>query len=215
MEGNVVVLAGRRAYSDAVRWLKAARPRRIDSGRFAGRAFWASFATGIVVLGALALLVPSSFGTPGARALRGGVWTVVLAGLIAVALIALLLNARHLRWLYARVREPFTRPLTENRHFGGAADALAACPDAYHSRWATSWVWGPVLIAVAGVTFAWSSAYFVVAAVLSGGRVSWGNPVLAAGNALLSVVMFAMGAVRLATWRLALSVHREVTGRYR
>jgi hypothetical protein len=213
--GSFVVLAGRRAYSDAVRRLKAARPRRIDSGRFAARAFWGSFATGIVVLGALALLAPSSFGTPGARALRGGVWTLALGGLIAVAVIALLLNARHLRWLYARIREPFARPLTENRHLDVAADALAACPESYHSRWATSWVWVPALIAVAGVTFAWSSAYFVVAAVLSGGRVGWGNPVLAAGNAILSLVMFAMGAVRLSTWRLALSVHREVTGRYR
>jgi hypothetical protein len=212
--GNVVV-AGRRAYSDAVRWLKAARPGRIDSGRFAARAFWGSFAAGIVVLGALALVAPSAFGTPGARAFRGGVWTLALAGVIAVAVIALLANARHLRWLYARIREPFARPLTENRYFDGAADALAATPEPYHSRWATSWVWLPALIAAAGVTFAWSSAYFVVAAVLSGGRVGWGNPVLAAGNGILSALMFAMGAVRLSTWRLALSVHREVSGRYR
>jgi hypothetical protein len=210
-----VVIAGRRAYAEAVRWLKAARPRRVDSGRFAARAFWGSFASGIVVLGVIGLLVPSAFGNPGARALGGGVWTLALAGLVAVAATGLLLNARHLRWLFARVREPFVRPLTENRHFNGAADALAAAPEPFHSRWATTWVWLPTLIAAAGVTFAWSSAYFVVAAVLSGGRIGWENPVVAAANGIVSAFLFAMGAVRLSTWRLALSVHRDVTGRYR
>jgi hypothetical protein len=213
-----VILAGRtggRAYSDAVRWVKAARPRRVDSGRFAARAFWGSFAAGVVVLGALALVAPSAFGAPGARALSSGVWTVALAGLVAAALAGLLLNARHLRWLFSRIREPYVRPLTENRYFEGAADALAACPEAFHSRWAASWVWIPALVAAAGVTFAFSSAYFAVEAVMSGGRISVGNPILAAANALLSAVMFAAGATRLSTWRLALSVHREVTGRYR
>ncbi len=210
-----MVVAGRRAYADAVRWLKAARPRRVDSGRFAARAFWGSFAAGIVVLGVLALLVPSAFGYPGARPLRSGVWTLALAGVVGMAAAALLVNARHIGWLVARIREPFVRPLSENRYFDGAADALASCPEPYHSRWATSWVWIPAVLAAAGVTFAWSSAYFVVAAVLSGGRIGWENPVVAAANGILSALMFAMGATRLSTWRLALSVHREVTGRYR
>jgi hypothetical protein len=207
-----MVISARKAYSEAVRWLKSARPRRIDAGRFAMRSFGASLAAGIVVLGLLGLFSPSSFNIPGSRALAGK-WTLALAGLVAVCALILLANIRHLRWLFARIREPFVRPLG-TKHFEGAADALAACPEALQSRWAASWVWGPALIAVAGVTFAFSSAYFVVGAVLSGGRIGWGNPIVAGINALLSFLCFALGATRLSTWRLALSVHREVTGRY-
>ncbi len=208
------MISARRSYSDAVRWLKAARPRRVDSGRFAVRAFWGSFAAGVVVLGVLAFAAPSAFGAPGARPLNGGVWTLALGGLVAAAAAGLLLSARRLRWLYARMKEPYVRPLTDNRYFEGTVDALAACPETYHSRWAASWVWLPSLLATAGVTFAVSSAYFVVAAVLSGGRIGVGNPILAVANATVSALMFAGGAVRLSTWRLALSVYREVTGRY-
>jgi hypothetical protein len=207
-----MVMAARRAYSEAVRWLKASRPRRIDSGRFAMRCFGGSLAAGIVLLGLVGLLSPSSFNVPGSRALAGK-WTLALAGLVALCALILLANLRHLRWLLARIREPFVRPLG-TKHFEGAADALASAPGPLQSRWATSWVWGPALLAVAGVTFAFSSAYFVVGAVLSGGRIGWGNPVVAAINALLSILSFAIGATRLSTWRLALSVHREVSGRY-
>jgi hypothetical protein len=207
-----MVLAARRAYTEAVRWLKASRPRRIDSGRFALRCFGGSLVAGIVVLGALGLLSPSSFNVPGSRALAGK-WTLALAGLVALCALILLARLSHLRWLFARIREPFVRPLG-TRHFEGAADALAACPAALHSRWATSWVWGPALVAVAGVTFAFSCAYFIVGAVLAGGRIGWGNPIAAGLNALLSILFFALAATRLSTWRLAVSVHREVTGRY-
>ncbi len=141
-------------------------------------------------------------------------WTVALAGVVAAAAVGLLFNARHLSWLFARIKEPFVRPLAQNRYFEGAADALAACPESYHSRWAVSWVWIPSLLAVVGVTCAFSSAYFVVDAVLSGGRIGVGNPIFAGANAILSALAFASGALRLSTWRLALSVHREVTGRY-
>jgi hypothetical protein len=205
-------MAAQRAYLEAVRWLKAARPHRIDSGRFALRSFAGSLLFGIIVLGLFGLLSPSSFNVPGSRPLAGR-WTLVLVGLVVVCVLILVAFLARLRWLFERIREPFVRPLS-GRHFEGAADALAACSAPMQSRWAISWVWGPALFAVGGVTFAFSCAYFIVGAVLSGGRIGWGNPIVAGVNALLSLLCFAVGAARLATWRLALSVHREVTGRY-
>jgi len=209
-----MVRASRRAYADAVRWLKAARPARIDSGRFALRCFAGSFLAGIVVLGMIGLFAPAGFGAPGGRALANRTLSLALGATVAAAAAVLAARGAHLRWLLRRIREPFTRPLSWEPNFNGAADALAQCSEAWRSRWATSWVWGPALLAAAGATFAFSSAYFVVGAVIAGGRIAWGHPVLAGINALLSIVSFALGATRLATWRLALSVHREVTGRY-
>ena len=209
-----MVIAGRRSYVDAVRWLKAARPHRIDRGRFAARSFGGSFVAGLIVLGLFGLFAPSRFGAPGSRALGGGEWTLALGALVAAAGLVGLLQARRLVRLYRRVREPFIRPFAGDEHFEGAADCLAASPGAFQWRWATSWVWGPALSAVAGVTFAFGSAYFVVAVVLSGGRIGWSDPAFAAANAVLGMLSFALGAKRLLTWPLALSVHREVTGRY-
>ena len=140
--------------------------------------------------------------------------SLALGATVAAAAAVLAARGAHLRWLFRRIREPFTRPLDWDPNFNGAADALAQCSESWRSRWATSWVWGPALLAAAGVTFAFSSAYFVVGAVIAGGRIAWGHPVLAGINALLSIASFALGATRLSTWRVALSVHREVTGRY-
>ena len=207
-----MVIAGRRAYVEAVRWLKSARPRKIHSGGFAFRCFGTSLLFGLVVMGLFGLFNPSSFNAPGSRALASR-WTPVLAVLVGVAVLLLLSSFARLRWLFQRIREPFKGPV-RSRQFEGAADALAASPEPMHARWAVSWVWGPALLAVGGVTFAFSSAYFVVGAVLSGGRIGWGNPVVAGVNAFLSLICFRLGAARLSTWRLALSVHREVTGRY-
>ena len=209
-----MVRASRRAYSDAVGWLKAARPRRVDAGRFAMRCFGGSLLTGIVVLGLIGLFVPSGFGAPGGRALGNRTLSLALGASVGAATLVLAANGAHLRRLLRRIREPFTRPLNWEPNFDGAADALAQCSEAWRSRWATSWVWGPALLAAGGVTFAFSSAYFIVGAIIAGGRIAWGHPVLAGANAFLSILCFAAGATRLSTWRLALSVHRDVTGRY-
>ena len=209
-----MVRASQRAYADAVRWLKAARPRRIDAGRYAMRSFAGSLLAGIVVLGVIGLAAPSAFGAPGGRALGNRTLSLALAATIAAAALILAANGARLRWLMRRIREPLTRPLNWEPNFDGAADALTQCSEAWRSRWATSWVWVPALLAGAGVLFAFSSAYFVVGAVIAGGRIAWGHPLLAGINALFSIVSFAAGATRLSTWRLALSVHREVTGRY-
>jgi hypothetical protein len=192
---------------------RASRPARIDKGRAATRWFLGSFAFGIIVLGLIGLFRPSAF-SPGSRPLSAGGVTLVLAGLVAFVGLLLAVRIRHLQWVFKRIREPFVRPLEEIPHFQGAADALAECSAAQQSRWATTWVWMPALLATGGVTFAFSCAYFVVAGILSAGHISWGNPLLAAINAVLSIVSFTVGAGRLATWRVALSAHRDVTGRY-
>lgn len=209
------MLEARRAYKEAVGWIRAARPRRIDVGRFAGRAFGGSLCAGLVVLGALGLVAPGSFGGPAVGTVAGRGWpALALAGLVAVCLLIALAGRRHLGWLAARIREPFVRPLRENPSFEGAAAALAACPDPLRTRFALSWVWMPAGLAVAGVTFAFSAAYFVVDAVLSRGQIGWGGGLLLAVNAALGLLAFRVGAVRLATWRVAAGAYREVTGRY-
>ena len=201
-------------YANAVRWLRSVRPRHIVTGAFAMRSFATSFVAGTFVLGLIAILAPGSFGFPGRRVLSSGVWTWALLGTIGVSGAILLGLRRSLQSLFRRIREPYRRPFTGDEAFEGAADALAQCSDALQSRWAASWIYVPLGFAVAGVTFAFSSAYFLVGAILSAGRISWYEPVLAGANALLGIVAWALGAVRLSTWRLAVAVHRDVTGRY-
>ena len=67
---------------------------------------------------------------------------------------------------------------------------------------------------VVACTFSWSTAYFAIDAILSGGRIGWGQPLYALGFALLSLVTWRLVEVRLATWRLATSIHREASEAY-
>jgi hypothetical protein len=53
-----------------------------------------------------------------------------------------------------------------------------------------------------------------VDAVLARFRVGWGQPLYALVFAGASVLVFATLAGRLATWRFAMSVHKEVTTGY-
>jgi hypothetical protein len=208
------VLEARRTYADAVKWIRAARPRRIYPGLFAMRAFWGSLAVGIVLLGVLGLISPSLYVPQGAASLGKDWQALVLLGLVTVAVIGLLSRRRDLGRLTARAREPFARPLTGERGFEGAAGCLAACPAPLQTRFALSWVWGPVAVAGLGVVFAFACAYFLVDAVLSTFRVAWGHPVYAGAFAVLGILCFRIAAVRLATWRVAMSAHRDATTGY-
>lgn len=206
-------MSGRSAYTDAVRWLRAARPRRVARGRFAGRALGASLAAGVVVLGALGLVSPSLYRAGAGGRLRD-LQVAVLVAAVVVAALVLAVNGRRLVWLARRVQEPLRRPLDHERAFEGVASNLAAAPQRLRTRFAVKWVWTPALLAVAGVTFAFSTAYFVVDAILARGLVGWGQLAFAAGNALLSLTSFAAGALRFATWRVATSAHRDATTGY-
>jgi hypothetical protein len=209
-----MVVAAHRSYVALKRATRAARPGRINRRHFARGAFAGSFVAGVAVLGTIGLLAPSNFGQPGAATLRSGWPSVALAALVAACVGYGVIRRRHLAWLLARLREPLLRPLEEHRSFAEAVDALAACPAPLRLRWAIGWVWGPIGYVVAAGTLAFSSAYFFVDALLARGRVGWGQPLYALIFAAGSVLVFAAAASRLATWRFALSVHKEVTSGY-
>ncbi len=202
-----------RAYSNANQWMKASR-RRISGSRFATRSFAGSLVAGLLVLGIIGILAPDSFGPTTSGRLRRGpaLWGLVV--LVAVCALIAGARARYVRALYARIREPFVRRMSYDAHFEGAADALADCPAPMRSRWAARWIYVPALLVVAGVFFAFSAAYFAVGTILSLGAVGWGTPIIAATNVILSLLAFRVAGPRLTTWRLAVSVHRDVAGGY-
>jgi hypothetical protein len=208
------VLAARRAYANTRSFVRAARPRHIARGRLARRAFAGSFLAGVALLGLIGIASPSQFGQPGAATLQSGWPLYALSALITSVGLLALARRRHLAWLLARLREPLDRPLDDHHGFGDAVSALEACPAPLRTRFALSWVWGPVVGAVLGGTFAFSSAYFVVDAVLARFRVGWAQPVYALGFAALSMIVFAAAAGRMSTWRFATSVHKEVSTGY-
>jgi hypothetical protein len=209
-----MVLEAGRAYATAKRFTRAARPRRIARGEFARRTFFANFIAGLGVLGAIGLVAPSQFGQPGARTLHTGWPSLLLIVLVACCVLAAVMRRAELSWLFARAREPFVRPLTEERGFEEAVAALESCPVPLRTRFAVSWVWAPVVWLVVGATFAFSSAYFVVDAILARGRVGWAQPIYCVVFAALSLIVFASVAGRLATWRFATSVHKEASTGY-
>jgi hypothetical protein len=209
-----MVLAARRAYVTAKRATRSARPGRIARMRFARRAFAGVFVAGLALLALIAVVAPSHFGQPGAETARSGWPFYVLLAVIAGTCAYAAVRWKELSWLVARLREPLVRPLNDSPRFDDAADALASCPPLLRVRWALIYVWGPLLWALAAGTLAFSSAYFMVDAVLARGRVGWAPPLYALVFAILSILVLAAVAGRLATWRFAVSVHKEVTTGY-
>ena len=209
-----MALDRRRAYSDAVSWVRLARPDRINKGSFALRSFLRSFFAGVIVLGVIGLLAPSRFGSPGATAFRSGWPAYVLLGLVAACGLAALVRRRRVMSLVQRLREPWHRPLRERPNYDDAADALAACSERLQSRFAAGWVWGPMAVAVIAVLFAFSSAYFLIDSILQRFVVGWETPILAAANALVSITLWRVVASRMSTWRFAASVYKNVSTGY-
>jgi hypothetical protein len=209
-----MVLAGSRSYSILKRLVRSARRRDLGRASFAARCLTASHAAGSSLLALIALGAPSNFGRPGASTLHTGWPSVTLLLMVAAGVVLAVTRRSQLAWLGARIREPYARPLTNEPGFDEAADALAACPRPLRTRFALSWVWGPVLWAVVGGTFAFSSAYFVVDAILARGSIGWAQPVYALAFALLGGVVFWLAAGRLGSWRFAASVYKEVSSGY-
>jgi hypothetical protein len=209
-----MVLEAGRAYSRATRATRSARPRRIARATFARRAFGGCFLAGTAILGAIAVLSPAQFGQPGAATLKTGWPSLALVGAIAVGVLYAILRRRQLIWLVERVREPLLRPLNDAPGWDDAVDALESCPSPLRARFAFSWVWAPVAGALLGGTFAFSSAYFLVDAILARFRVGWGQPVYGLSFAALSLIVFSLTAGRLASWRFAASAYKEVSTGY-
>jgi len=209
-----MVLAARRTYSTAKKATRATRPRHIARSTFGRRCLLCCFVAGVVVLSVIGLASPGQFGAPGSSTLRTGWPSLALLGLALAGLLLALARRRHLVWLVSRIREPYVRPLEEYPGFEDAVAALQSCPAALRTRYAISFVWGPIAWAVLGCTCAFSCAYFVVDAILARGRVGWAQPVYALVFALLAWFLFAATAGRFATWRFATSAHKEATTGY-
>ena len=211
---RTMVMAARRAYRDAAKWVKSARPRRFGRWRYAERALGATISAAVPILGLIGLASPASFASPASNTLRSGWPLYVLLAVLAASFAYLFSRLSRIRWAFARVREPFVRPPEGEQRYEGAADALAACPAALRTRFAIWWVWGPVVVALLAVTAGFSATYFLIDAILARFNVGWEHPVLAAANLVVSIVLFALVSARLATWRLAVAVHRSVTTGY-
>lgn len=209
-----MVVASGRAYSDLVQSMRSARPSGMDVWLRARRHFVSSLIAGTLVLGLIGLVDPESFGAPQSDAFAEGWPAGVLGGLLILCVILLGIRIGRIRAATMRAAEPWFRPLYENPAWPGASAALAACTTGSRARFALGWVWGPIAVMVLACTFSWSTAYFVVDAILAGGRVGWGQPLYAAGFAGLSIVTWRAIEVRLATLRLAASIHREATGAF-
>ena len=212
---------GHRAYSDAVKWTKLGRPRRLNRAGFAGRCWQNSFMAGIVVLGAIGLLSPSTFGQTRGFSSRGQIgalglgWPgLLLAGMVALGLVYALLQREGIRWTVVRVIDPWRRPMDEHPSYEGAVGALNASSDAMRTRYLWRFVYKPLTLAVLATFFAFSSAYFVVDASLAQFQVGWQQPVLGVANSIISVVLWRMNAAGLSTYRLATSVHKTVSTGY-
>jgi len=209
------------AYSDAVKWTKLGRPRRLNRTTFSGHCFQNSFVTGVVVLGVIGLLSPATYGQTRGFSAQGQIgglglgWpALVLAGLVLGGIVYALVHRNGIRWAVVRVVDPWRRPMQDHDSYDGAVGALEACPETLRSRYAMRFVYKPPLLAVLATFFAFSSAYFLVDAILAQFVVGWQQPVLAVVNAVLSVVLWRVAAVPLSTWRLAVSVHKTVATGY-
>ena len=208
------MLAARRAYVAATRWVRSARAPRIDRWGFARRAFGSALTAALLVMAGIALLAPSNFGAPGSDPLRSGWPALVLIAVLVMSLALAVVKRAGIRRVIDRTIEPWRRPLSEHEAFEGAADALAACPAVLRNRFAVLWVWGPMGLVVAATTLAFSTAYFLVDAVLARFGVGWQQAAYGVGSAVVSVGLFGLVATRLSTWRLAASVLKEVTSGY-
>lgn len=195
--------------------MKTTRSGRARRARFARKSFGWAFSVGIVVLGLIALLDPADFGRPSTNTLRTG-WPAAAVGALVVAGLALFaLTHKRMRASFDTVREPFRRPLDGSEAYEGASAALEDCPQSLQTRFAFGWVWGPGALAVAGTTFAWAAAFFILDALLSRLTVGWQQGAFFGADIVLSLLCFALGAGRLRTWKLAVSVYRNATIGYR
>src|SRR4051794_15256903 len=111
-----MALAAQRAYSDAVSWIRSARPRRVRRAAFAFRSWWWAMLAGLVLLGLIALVAPGGFGQSGSAFGLGWQAWALLAIVIAAGA-AIIAKRSYAGWLLARGREPFVRPLHEEEAY--------------------------------------------------------------------------------------------------
>jgi hypothetical protein len=205
-----MVIAAGRAYKDLIRWLKEARPPRMNPWRLARRLFWNCILVATVILGTIAAVAPSRYG-----ASSGGVgrspesWAVV--ALVAICIATVFLRRSDTGSPTAWFRETISGGLEQHPSFEPATNALEACPAALRTRFAMGWVWGPLAMMILGAIFAASSSYFLIDAILARFTVGWQQVALAVINALLGLAVLRLAAKRLSVWRLSLALHRSAS----
>lgn len=204
----------RRPYSDAAAWMRSRVPPRPDRAALATAALTAFLVDGLLLLSLIGLVSPARFGSVGSRAFGSGWRSLALAGLAVLCAVWLLARLRPHRWVVAKAREPFRRPLEEDPAFAGAAGALDAARAPLKTRFALGWIWLPAAAVLGAVATSLTTAYFVVDAVLARFEIGWQQPVLAAANLVVAWSLLRAAAARIAVWPLAVSVHREATTGY-
>lgn len=202
------MLAARRAYSDAVRWTRSSRRRKLPVATFARGAFLHSLMLGILVMAAFGLLSPRSFGSPGSRAL-GSSWAALSMGVVLVAAtLHFAARRRKIVRFWDLVRGTL-RGAPDDEAYEGALDALSSCPGPLRARFAVMWVWLPLAIGALGAVLAVSAGYFFVDAVLARFDVGPGQILYGLGFALASLIVFMIVSPRLLSWRVAYAAARD------
>ncbi|MGH2808920.1 MAG: hypothetical protein ACRDKT_16775 [Actinomycetota bacterium] len=193
-------------YSDAVGWLKAAPLRARGRGSWAGRALDLSVFAGLVLLGLIGLLSPSSYGNPGSAPLRTGWPWFLLLGVVGACVLILALRARRLRafWRELKYGDPAADEAVD-----AAAATLERSPSA-QTRFVMSWVWGPITVMAIAVAFAFSTAYFAVDAILARFQIGWQQPLLGIIDAVIAYFLFLACAPRGARVPIAYRIYRAV-----
>ena len=204
------MLAGRRAYSDAVRWARISRRNKLAPGGFARWAFLHSLMFGILLMASFGLLSPKSFGSPGSRALSSGWGTLSMVVVLVAAVLHFAARRRKFVRLWDLIRATL-RGAPTDEGYEGATNALSSCPGPLRARFAVMWVWLPLLIGAVGVLLAFSAAYFFVDAVLARFDVGLGQILYGVSLALASLLVFIADAPRLLSWRVAYAAARDAT----
>ena len=150
----------------------------------------------------------------GGRAFGSTTRTLALGAVALACGLWFVMRLRTHRWVVARAREPFRRPLEDDPAFPGAAGALDAARAPLKTRFAAGWILLPVLAVLGATGAALTTAYFLIDAVIARLEVGWQQPVFAAVNLVVAWALLRAAAGRLAVWPLAVSVHREATTGY-
>jgi hypothetical protein len=181
---------------------------------FATAALTAALVDGVLLMSCIGLVSPASFGVSGGRAFGSASRALSLAAIAAACAIWVALRIRTHRWVVARAREPFRRPLDDDPGFAGAAGALDAARAPLKTRFAVGWIWLPAVAALGAGGASLTTAYFLVDAVIARFQIAWQQPAFAAVNLAVAWALLRIAAGRLAVWPLAVSVHREATTGY-
>jgi hypothetical protein len=138
----------------------------------------------------------------------GWPWFLLLV-LVGTCLLVLGMRARRWRaiWRHLKHGDPATDEAVDN-----CSATLEAGPPWAQTRFALSWVWGPVVVMAIAAAFALSTAYFAVDAILARFEVGWQQPLLGVVDAVIAFVLFLSCAPRGARVPLAYRAYRAVNG---